>query len=59
MALNASQTRGQDNRREEILSAQVRLIYANANLAVCITIIAATILASLQWKFVSSYVVLG
>jgi len=48
-----------DSRRQEILSAQVRLLYRNANVGVSVTIIAATILARLQWGTVPKFVVLG
>ena len=49
----------QDHRRQEILSAQVRLLYANAGLGVCVTIFAATILSCLQWGCVSHSIVAG
>ncbi|HTU03839.1 MAG TPA: ATP-binding protein, partial [Candidatus Sulfotelmatobacter sp.] len=39
--------------------AQIRLLYANANVGVGVTLLAATILAWLQWGTVSSTVVLG
>ena len=48
-----------DSRRQEILSAQVRLLYANANLGVGITILAATMLGFLQWGTVPNFVVTG
>jgi signal transduction histidine kinase/ActR/RegA family two-component response regulator len=49
----------QDPRKREILSAQVRLLYANANIAVGVTILAATILGRLQWGIVPKSVILG
>ena len=49
----------EDSRRQEILSAQVRLLYANANTGVGVTILAATTLAILQWGIVSNFQVLG
>ena len=49
----------QDSRKQEILSEQVQLLYANANLGVGVTILAATTLALLQWKVVPSLVVVG
>ena len=49
----------QDSRREQILSAQVQLLYANTNVGVAITIVAATILGRLQWGFVPNPIVLG
>jgi len=48
-----------DSRRQEILSAQVRLLYANASLGVVITIFAATMLGFLQWGTVPNFVVAG
>src|ERR1019366_6261755 len=48
-----------DSRRQEILSAQVRLLYANANLGVVVTILAATMLGCLQWGTVPNFVVIG
>ena len=48
-----------DSRRQEILSAQVRLLYANANLGVVITILAATMLGFLQWGTIPNFVVAG
>ncbi len=47
------------DRRLEILAAQVRLLYDNANLAVCVNLLAATILAALQWGFASGNVVIA
>ncbi|HTG61738.1 MAG TPA: PAS domain S-box protein [Terriglobia bacterium] len=49
----------EDSRRQEILSAQIRLLYANANTGVGVTILAATTLAILQWGIVSNFQVLG
>jgi signal transduction histidine kinase/ActR/RegA family two-component response regulator len=49
----------QDSSRERILSAQLRLLYANANVGIGVTILAATILGSLQWGIISNLVVLG
>src|ERR1043166_9864976 len=42
-----------NQRRQEILLAQVRLLCANANSGVCVAIVAAAILGYLQWDFVS------
>jgi len=47
------------SRRQEILSAQIRLLYANANIGVGVTILAATTLALLQWGIVPNFLVLG
>src|SRR5579863_5602303 len=49
----------QDSRRQEMLSAQTRLLYANANVGVGVTILAATIMVCLQWGIVPNSVVLG
>jgi signal transduction histidine kinase/CheY-like chemotaxis protein len=44
----------QNHRNQEVLSAQVRLLNANTGLAVCVTIITATVLGRLQWGLVSN-----
>ncbi len=49
----------QESSRQEILSAQVKLLYANANIAVGVNILAATILALLQWGRVPNFLVIG
>ena len=49
----------QDSSKQQILSAQLRLLYANANLGVGVTIVAATILAGLQWGIIARSVVVG
>ena len=43
----------------QILSEQLKLLYANANLGVLVNIVAATILAGLQWGIISHPVVIG
>ena len=43
----------------EILPAQIRLLYANADVGVAITVLAATILGGLQWGTVPNTAVLG
>ena len=48
-----------DSSREQILSAQLRLLYANANLGVVVNILAATILGALQWEMISKSVIIG
>jgi signal transduction histidine kinase/ActR/RegA family two-component response regulator len=56
----SSEARFAGNRRgQEILSAQVHLLYANANLGVCVTLLAATVLALLEWESISHSVVAG
>jgi signal transduction histidine kinase/ActR/RegA family two-component response regulator len=49
----------QQSSGEQILSEQLRLLYANANLGVAVNVLAATILAGLQWGIVSQRVVIG
>jgi signal transduction histidine kinase len=46
-----------DVRRREILSGQIRLLYANANVGVGVTILTATILGLLQWPIIPHSVV--
>jgi signal transduction histidine kinase/ActR/RegA family two-component response regulator len=48
-----------DSSREQILSAQLRLLYANANLGAVVNILAATILGALQWESISKSVIIG
>src|SRR5205814_1585369 len=48
-----------DSRRQEILSAQVRLLYANVNISVAITILAATTLGLFQRGIVPNVSVLA
>ena len=58
-SVNGATSVQQDSRRREILSAQVRLLYANANVALAVTMLAGTLLGLLQWGMVSSVVVVG
>jgi signal transduction histidine kinase/ActR/RegA family two-component response regulator len=44
-------------RRQDVLSAQVRLLYANTGLGVVVTVIACAILGCLQWGFISTSVI--
>ena len=48
-----------DSRRRQILTAQVQLLYSNANVGVAITLTAAAILGRLQWGVVPHLVILG
>jgi signal transduction histidine kinase/ActR/RegA family two-component response regulator len=59
MGPESAQDAEQDQRRQEILLTQVRLLYANTYVGIGVTIIAAAILGQLQWKFVSRSVVIG
>jgi signal transduction histidine kinase/ActR/RegA family two-component response regulator len=49
----------QDSVREQILPAQLQLLYANTNLGVAVNILAATVLGALQWGVVSRPVIIG
>lgn len=49
----------QKARREEVLSAQIQLLYVNAHIGAAVTIIAATILGYLQWRLISTPIVFG
>ena len=49
----------QDLAREQILPAQLGLLYANVNLGAGVTLLAATILGGLQWGIVSRPVIAG
>ena len=42
-----------DSSSEQLLAAQIRLLYGNANLGVLVNIVAAAILGALQWGIVS------
>src|SRR5262245_22277002 len=57
-AANGAAPVQQDFRRQETLSAQVRLLYSNANVGVGVTILAATILGCLEWGIIPRGVVL-
>jgi hypothetical protein len=60
MLATGSLTRVDRQSSEElILSEQLKLLYANANLGVAVNVLAATILAGLQWGIVSQAVVIG
>ncbi|MGC2399289.1 MAG: ATP-binding protein [Acidobacteriaceae bacterium] len=47
----------QDSGKQQILSAQLRLLYANGNLAISVSILVASTLAVLQWRVTSKLVV--
>ena len=49
----------QNSTKEQILPAQLGLLYANTNVGVGVNILAATILGALQWGIVSHPVVMG
>jgi signal transduction histidine kinase/ActR/RegA family two-component response regulator len=48
-----------DLSKEQLLSAQLRLLYANTNLGVVVNFLAATILGGLQWGVIRSPVVIA
>ena len=54
-----AQAERQERRRLEILSTQVRLLYANADLGVCVTVLAATVVSGLQWGLISTVTIAG
>src|ERR1700748_524733 len=47
----------EDSRRQEVLAAQVRLLYSNASVGFWVTLIATSILARLQWEVLAHSVV--
>jgi hypothetical protein len=48
-----------NQRERQVRAAQVRLLFANANVAVAVTAIVAPALAYFQWDLVSHRIVLG
>jgi signal transduction histidine kinase/ActR/RegA family two-component response regulator len=50
---------GSDSRVEAILCDQVRLLYANTNVSVVVTVVSATVLARLQSGYISAGVILA
>ena len=48
-----------DCRRRQVLAAQVRLLYGNANVGVGVTLVATSILGRLQWEVVAHPIVLS
>src|SRR5258708_32835407 len=48
-----------DCRRRQVLAAQVRLLYGNANVGVWVTLVATSILGCLQWEVVAHPIVLS
>jgi signal transduction histidine kinase/CheY-like chemotaxis protein len=60
MRPTASEARvNRDSSSEQLLAAQVRLLYGNANLGVVVNIVAAAILGALQWGIVSKPTIIG
>ncbi len=60
MCPTASEARvNRDSSSEQLLAAQVRLLYGNANLGVVVNIVAAAILGALQWATIPKPVVLA
>ena len=51
--------RRRDSKEREVLVAQVRLLYTNANLGIGVTLLAATLLVVVEWGSVRNYVVIG
>ncbi len=59
MCLVSSTTRvNQEFRRRQVLSTQLKLLYANSNLAASVTIVTAASLAALQWAVISKSVII-
>src|SRR6266542_6714167 len=48
-----------DSRRRQILAAQVRLLYSNANVGVVVTLVATAILGRLQWGVAPHFIIIG
>jgi len=48
-----------DSRKQQIRAAQVRLLYSNVNVGALVTLVAATVLARLQWAVVPHGTILG
>src|SRR4051794_7576186 len=48
-----------DHRKQQVLAAEVRLLYGNANVGVGVTILATAILAYLQWGVIAHAHILG
>src|SRR5579863_1450114 len=48
-----------DSRKQQIRAAQVRLLYSNVNVGALVTLVAATVLARLQWGVVPHGTILG
>ena len=60
MRPTASEARvNRDSSSEQLLAAQLRLLYGNANLGVVVNIVAAAILGALQWGIVSRPTILA
>jgi hypothetical protein len=49
----------QDRRQRQVYAEQIRLLYANANAGVWVTVFAATLLSYLQWGVISHSIVLA
>src|ERR1700684_1000498 len=48
-----------DSSSPQLLAAQLRLVYGNANLGVVVNIVAAAILGALQWGVISKPTIVG
>ncbi|MBV9998526.1 MAG: response regulator [Verrucomicrobia bacterium] len=63
MTLNSSSAEAvgtsEDGRKRQVMAAQVRLLYGNANLVFAVTLVAASILGRLQWEVIAHPIVLG
>jgi hypothetical protein len=59
VGLFIEETVTQGSRKQQILTEEIKLLYGNANVGVGVTVIAASVLAYLQWQVVPQPVVLG
>jgi signal transduction histidine kinase/ActR/RegA family two-component response regulator len=59
MWLHGAQMSRSNAKRSQLFAAETRLLYTNANVAVGVTLVAATILAWLHWQVVSHHVVVA
>ena len=55
---NEAARTGKYSRKQQILAAEIRLLYSNANVGAGVTLIAASILAYLQWEVVPHPIIL-
>ena len=59
MGSDSAQHVNHDQRKQEVVLAQVRLLCANSHVGACVTVIATAILGQLEWKFVPHSVIVG
>src|SRR5690349_23251270 len=49
----------EDGRKQQVIAAQVRLLYGNANVGFGVTLVATSILGCLQWEVIAHPIVLS